>query len=165
VMTLSATDRPIAALTKLPLLLFTSEIAKAPASALIEDSSVAETSTPRPASTPIPPLRVALRMYASTIVVIVLREPAPAPAMLIVVPADGPPEPAAIAPAIVRASIVAVDGALAGVFVPAGTHTVTLDYLPRSFLAGGAVTAGATLAAGVVLVGAARRREPDRAHE
>lgn len=63
------------------------------------------------------------------------------------------------------AAIVAVDGALIGVFVPAGTHTVTLDYLPRSFLAGGAVTGVAMLAGGVVLVRAVRRREPGRPHE
>jgi hypothetical protein len=63
------------------------------------------------------------------------------------------------------APIVAVDGALIGVFVPAGTHAVTLDYLPRSFLAGGAVTAAAMLAAAFVLVRTVRRREHARAPE
>ncbi len=46
-----------------------------------------------------------------------------------------------------RAPIVAVDGALMGVFVPAGDHVVRLAYLPRSFTVGSAVT-------GVALAGA-----------
>ncbi|HJV08206.1 MAG TPA: YfhO family protein, partial [Acidimicrobiales bacterium] len=59
--------------------------------------------------------------------------------------------------------IVAVDGALIGVFVPPGDHTVTLDYLPRTFLAGGAVTAAALLAAGLAFaLPPDRRRRPGR---
>jgi uncharacterized membrane protein YfhO len=56
------------------------------------------------------------------------------------------------------APIVPVDGALIGVFVPAGTHTVTLDYLPKSFVAGGAVTAAALVAGALVLAWPGRRR-------
>ncbi len=48
--------------------------------------------------------------------------------------------------------IVAVDGALMGVFVPAGDHVVRLRYLPRSFVAGAAVTGTALAAAMVALV-------------
>ena len=55
--------------------------------------------------------------------------------------------------------IVAVDGALMGVFVPPGRHTVTLDYLPRTFLAGGVVSGVAFLVAVAVVAGGARRRE------
>ena len=62
-----------------------------------------------------------------------------------------------------EAGIVAVDGALIGVFVPAGDHTVTLEYLPRTFLAGGAVTAAALLAGGVaVALPPGRRRRASR---
>jgi len=56
------------------------------------------------------------------------------------------------------ATMVAVDGALMGVFVPPGRHTVTLDYLPRTFLAGGAMTGVALLAAGLTVVMPAWRR-------
>jgi hypothetical protein len=60
-------------------------------------------------------------------------------------------------------SIVAVDGALIGVFVPPGDHTVTLEYLPRTFLAGGAVTAAALLAAGAAFaLPPVRRRRAGR---
>ena len=48
--------------------------------------------------------------------------------------------------------IVRVDGALMGVFVPEGRHSVELRYLPRSFLAGGAVSGVALLAAVVAVV-------------
>jgi hypothetical protein len=47
------------------------------------------------------------------------------------------------------AELVAVDGALQGVFVPAGRHTVVLSYMPRSFLLGSAVSGPAF--AGLVL--------------
>jgi uncharacterized membrane protein YfhO len=58
---------------------------------------------------------------------------------------------------------VAVDGALMGVFVPAGAHTVTLDYLPRTFLAGAAVSGAAALATGLaVVLPGRRRRDPVR---
>ena len=56
------------------------------------------------------------------------------------------------------AAIVPVDGALMGVFVPPGQHTVTLDYLPRTFLAGGAVTGVALVAAALTVVMPAWRR-------
>ena len=51
------------------------------------------------------------------------------------------------------ATIVPVDGALMGVFVPPGRHTVALDYLPGTFAAGSAVTGVALMAAGGVVVG------------
>jgi uncharacterized membrane protein YfhO len=47
------------------------------------------------------------------------------------------------------AAIVPVDGALIGVFVPPGQHTVTLDYLPRTFVAGAGITGAALVAAGL----------------
>lgn len=50
------------------------------------------------------------------------------------------------------APTVAVDGALIGVFVPAGDHTVTLRYLPRTFVAGAGITGAGLLAAGLVAV-------------
>jgi uncharacterized membrane protein YfhO len=56
------------------------------------------------------------------------------------------------------APIVAVDGALAGVFVPPGRHAVTMDYLPGSFVAGGAVTGVALLGVAVVAIPPRRRR-------
>jgi len=56
------------------------------------------------------------------------------------------------------APIVPVDGALMGVFVPSGQHTVTLEYLPRTFLAGGAVTGLALVAAALTVVVPARRK-------
>ena len=59
----------------------------------------------------------------------------------------------------VAAPIVAIDGALMGVFVPSGRHTVTLAYLPRTFLAGGAVTTFALLAAGLTVAVPRRRLE------
>ncbi|HEX2047725.1 MAG TPA: YfhO family protein [Acidimicrobiales bacterium] len=52
---------------------------------------------------------------------------------------------------------VAVDGALMGVFVPPGRHSVELRYLPRSFVAGSAVSGLAFLAAVVAVF--PRRRE------
>jgi len=52
--------------------------------------------------------------------------------------------------------IVAVDGALMGVFVPPGQHSVELRYLPRSFVAGSAVSAMAVIVA-VVAVRPRRR--------
>jgi Bacterial membrane protein YfhO len=39
------------------------------------------------------------------------------------------------------ADLVAVDGALQGVFVPPGRHTVVLSYMPRTFVLGSAVSA------------------------
>jgi len=61
------------------------------------------------------------------------------------------------------APVVAVDGALLGVFVPPGRHTVALDYLPRSFLAGSALSGVALLGGGLaVLLPGRRRREPER---
>jgi hypothetical protein len=61
------------------------------------------------------------------------------------------------------APIVPVDGALIGVFVPPGDHTVTLEYLPRTFVAGAGVTGVALVAAGVALVRPpGRRRRPGR---
>jgi len=56
------------------------------------------------------------------------------------------------------APIVPVDGALMGVFVPPGEHTVTLEYLPQTFLAGGAVTGLALVAAALTVVVPARRK-------
>ena len=50
------------------------------------------------------------------------------------------------------APLVSVDGALMGVFVPAGDHVVRLRYLPKSFVAGAAVTGIALAAAVVALV-------------
>jgi len=51
------------------------------------------------------------------------------------------------------AELVAVDGALAGVFVPPGRHTVVLSYMPRSFLVGSAVAAPAFLGLVVAWLG------------
>jgi hypothetical protein len=45
------------------------------------------------------------------------------------------------------AELVPVDGALQGVFVPAGRHTVELSYMPDTFVLGAAVSAPALLAA------------------
>jgi hypothetical protein len=60
------------------------------------------------------------------------------------------------------AAIVPVDGALMGVFVPAGRHTVVLNYLPRSFVIGSVVSAvalaGAVLAIAVPGSRRSRRR-------
>ena len=56
------------------------------------------------------------------------------------------------------APIVAVDGALIGVFVPPGEHTVTLDYLPRTFVAGAGITGAGLVAAGLTVVGPLWRR-------
>jgi hypothetical protein len=57
------------------------------------------------------------------------------------------------------APLVAVDGALMGVFVPPGRHTVALDYLPRSFVVGSVVSGVAFLVALVALaVPRGRRR-------
>jgi hypothetical protein len=56
------------------------------------------------------------------------------------------------------APLVPVDGALIGVFVPPGNHTVALTYLPRTFLAGAGVTGAALVAAGVTLAVPPRRR-------
>ena len=56
------------------------------------------------------------------------------------------------------AALVPIDGALMGVFVPAGEHTVTLDYLPKTFLLGSTVSAVALLAAGVAVWDPRRRR-------
>jgi hypothetical protein len=53
--------------------------------------------------------------------------------------------------------IVAVDGALMGVFVPPGRHAVELRYRPRSFVAGAAVS-GLALVAAVVAVVPRRRK-------
>jgi uncharacterized membrane protein YfhO len=61
------------------------------------------------------------------------------------------------------APIVAVDGALIGVFVPPGDHTVTLRYLPRTFLAGAGIT-GVALAAVALTIALpiVRRRRTSR---
>ncbi len=56
--------------------------------------------------------------------------------------------------------IVAVDGALMGVFVPPGRHWVELRYLPRSFVAGAAVSGLAFVAAVVAVVPRRGRRRP-----
>ncbi|MDP1806435.1 MAG: YfhO family protein, partial [Acidimicrobiales bacterium] len=56
------------------------------------------------------------------------------------------------------APIVPVDGALIGVFVPSGQHTVTLDYLPRTFVAGAGITGAALVAAGLAVGMPAWRR-------
>jgi hypothetical protein len=56
------------------------------------------------------------------------------------------------------APVVAVDGALMGVFVPPGDHTVVLRYLPRTFVAGSAISLAALVAVGVAVVPARRRR-------
>lgn len=56
------------------------------------------------------------------------------------------------------AALVPVDGALMGVFVPAGEHRVTLDYLPKTFLLGSTVSGVALLAAGVALWEPRRRK-------
>ncbi|HET7720157.1 MAG TPA: YfhO family protein [Acidimicrobiales bacterium] len=61
------------------------------------------------------------------------------------------------------APIVPVDGALIGVFVPPGQHTVTLDYLPRTFVAGAGITGAAVVAAGLaVWMPVGRRRRTGR---
>jgi hypothetical protein len=54
--------------------------------------------------------------------------------------------------------LVPVDGALMGVFVPAGHHTVTLRYRPKTFLAGSAVTSLALVGVAVAAVLPAWRR-------
>lgn len=56
------------------------------------------------------------------------------------------------------APLVAVDGALMGVFVPAGHHRVRLAYRPKTFLAGSAVTAVALMGLAVAVVLPAWRR-------
>lgn len=59
------------------------------------------------------------------------------------------------------APVVAVDGALMGVFVPAGDHTVVLSYLPRSFVVGSAVSVAALLVAVLAAaIGWTRRLRP-----
>ena len=61
------------------------------------------------------------------------------------------------------APIVAVDGALIGVFVPPGRHMVTLDYLPRTFVAGAGITGAALVGAGLAVgIPAGRRRRTGR---
>ena len=61
------------------------------------------------------------------------------------------------------APIVPVDGALIGVFVPPGDHTVTLHYLPRTFLAGAGITGAGLVAAGLAfVVPLGRRRRTGR---
>lgn len=60
------------------------------------------------------------------------------------------------------APIVAVDGALMGVFVPPGRHTVVLDYLPRSFVVGSAVSGVALLLAAFAVAGQTVRRRRAR---
>jgi hypothetical protein len=61
------------------------------------------------------------------------------------------------------APIVPVDGALIGVFVPAGNHTVTLTYLPRTFLAGAGITGAALIGAGLAFgLPRVRRRRTSR---
>ena len=61
------------------------------------------------------------------------------------------------------APIVPVDGALIGVFVPPGQHTVTLNYLPRTFVAGAGITGAALVAAGARCRAFAERRRRRRA--
>ncbi|MDQ6725226.1 MAG: YfhO family protein [Actinomycetota bacterium] len=56
------------------------------------------------------------------------------------------------------APLVAVDGALQGVFVAAGRHTVALSYLPRTFVAGSALSGVALLACGACMAFPGRRR-------
>lgn len=56
------------------------------------------------------------------------------------------------------APLVAVDGALLGVFVPPGRHSMELRYLPRSFVYGSAVSATGVVAAAAVLLATKRRR-------
>ena len=56
--------------------------------------------------------------------------------------------------------LVSVDGALMGVFVPAGDHVVRLRYLPKSFVVGAAVT-GIALAAAVGRPRRARLAQPE----
>jgi hypothetical protein len=56
--------------------------------------------------------------------------------------------------------LVAVDGALQGVFVPAGRHTVVLRYMPRTFLLGSAISGVALL--GLALAWAVPRWRRDR---
>jgi len=60
------------------------------------------------------------------------------------------------------APIVPVDGALIGLFVPPGQHTVTLDYLPRTFVAGAAITGAGLVAAGLTVALPWRRRRTSR---
>lgn len=61
------------------------------------------------------------------------------------------------------APTVPVDGALIGVFVPPGDHTVTLRYLPRTFLAGAGVTGAGLVAAGLAIgLPPGRRRRTGR---
>ena len=56
------------------------------------------------------------------------------------------------------APLVPVDGALLGVFVPPGRHTVVLDYRPRTFVAGAGVTGAALAAVAASLLPRRRRR-------
>ena len=58
------------------------------------------------------------------------------------------------------AELVAVDGALQGVFVPAGRHTVVLSYMPSTFVLGSAVSGAAGLAMVLAAVVPWRRRRP-----
>ena len=58
------------------------------------------------------------------------------------------------------AELVAVDGALQGVFVPAGRHTVVLTYAPKTFLLGSAVSIAALF--GLVLAWLVPRRRVSR---
>jgi uncharacterized membrane protein YfhO len=58
------------------------------------------------------------------------------------------------------APILAVDGALMGVLVPPGRHSVRLGYLPRSFVTGSAVSGLAAAAAVVMVLRGGRRRRP-----
>ncbi|HEX2119016.1 MAG TPA: YfhO family protein, partial [Acidimicrobiales bacterium] len=64
------------------------------------------------------------------------------------------------------ADLVAVDGALQGVFVPPGRHTLELSYMPRAFVLGSAVSAPAFLAAVLVWAQPWKRRRgtPDRSN-
>jgi len=57
------------------------------------------------------------------------------------------------------APIVPVDGALMGVFVPPGRHTVMLHYLPKTFVAGSAVTGVALLAVVLTVARPPKRRK------
>jgi hypothetical protein len=54
--------------------------------------------------------------------------------------------------------LVAVDGALMGVLVPPGRHTLALNYLPRTFVGGSAVSGTAVLGGGLAVALSGRRR-------